>query len=303
MFLFFLALGLSVAFYPTISSGFRLMQTDIGDTRFNNYIMEHGYQWISGNILHNKFWSPPFFFSYPNVAAYSDILLGSAPIYWFFRSVGFMTDTSFQLWTIAVSVFNYISMHCLLRNGFCVSSIASVGGAYLFTFASIRLNQFSHPQLLPQFFTVMVLYFLIKGFLSSREKISCLGTKFPWLGLVPVFSVLQIYAGFYLGWFLFLGLVTMATLSMFIKSTRRELFFVVKHNFTSLLAAILISMVALSWMVYHYLQAPIVTRDWKEISSMIPRLISWVNFGPDNIGLGWLGKNSWCQHITHGART
>jgi hypothetical protein len=37
-------LGVYMAFYPTLSSGFALMQDNPGDTRLNNYFLEHSFQ-------------------------------------------------------------------------------------------------------------------------------------------------------------------------------------------------------------------------------------------------------------------
>ena len=63
----FLLLGLGCFFYPTWSTFFQNIQTDPGDTRFNNYVLEHGFQWISGNPVHKDFWSPPIFFPTKNI--------------------------------------------------------------------------------------------------------------------------------------------------------------------------------------------------------------------------------------------
>src|SRR5690242_4830566 len=99
----FFLVGILFAYYPTFSSSFRLMQNDPGDSLFNNYILEHGYRWVTQQPLHTAFWDAPFFFPERNVTAYSDILLGAAPIYWLWRVFNFLPDTAFQLWLIAVA--------------------------------------------------------------------------------------------------------------------------------------------------------------------------------------------------------
>jgi len=160
----FLVLGLTCVFYPTFSSCFGRIQTDPGDTRFNNYVLEHGYQWLSGNPIHNDFWSPPIFFPAKNTLAYSDILFSAAPFYWFWRILGMEPDTSFQLWTIALVSLDFLLMFFTLKSGACFSSFASVIGAYIFAFANIRVAQIGHPQLLPQFYSVLSVYTLFKIF-------------------------------------------------------------------------------------------------------------------------------------------
>jgi len=60
---------------------------DLGDARFNNYILEHFYQWITQKVP--SYWSPQFFYPYPLTLAFSDNLLGSAPFYAMIRILGF----------------------------------------------------------------------------------------------------------------------------------------------------------------------------------------------------------------------
>ena len=55
-------LGVVMAHYPMIFSGFRRIQTDLGDTRLIHYLLEHGYLWVRRVPGHLDFWSPPFFY-------------------------------------------------------------------------------------------------------------------------------------------------------------------------------------------------------------------------------------------------
>jgi hypothetical protein len=135
-----------------ILSGFDLIQTDPGDTRFNNYILEHGYCWIIGDNAHRNFWNPQIIFPATNTTAYQDIILGAAPICWLFRAFTLPYDTSFQLWMMTVCALNFFLTFLLLRRGFGLSIIASCGGAYVFAFGGIRISQLGHQQLLPQFY-------------------------------------------------------------------------------------------------------------------------------------------------------
>src|SRR5215813_2605438 len=92
-----LIIGILTAFHPMIFSGGRLLQTDPGDTLLNHYILEHEWRCLSDREYVGTFWSPPFFHPTPNVLAYSENLIGAAPIYWLFRCV-LGEVQSFQLW-------------------------------------------------------------------------------------------------------------------------------------------------------------------------------------------------------------
>lgn len=54
---------------------------DMGDGRFNNYILEHFFLWLKGTVPASSYWNAPFFYPYQNVTGFSDNLLGAAPIY------------------------------------------------------------------------------------------------------------------------------------------------------------------------------------------------------------------------------
>ncbi len=268
------AVGLLSVFYPTFLSGFRLMQTDPGDTRFNNYILEHSYQWISGNKLHSDFWSPPFFWPERNVAAYSDILLGTAQIYWILRFIGFFPDTSFQLWMVLVLLLNFLAAFVLLRNGFNLSFISCLAGAYVFAFASARVAQLGHQQLLPQFFTVLAIFCFIRAFGAYKDRLTF---NRVWLPLTAICCVLQIYAGFYLGWFLVFGVAVFSLCALVFSESRSLLIDFVKNNWLSVVICIAVSAATLSWMGQHYHEAYLMRgfRSWNEVFSMVPRWYSW----------------------------
>ena len=283
----FLLIGLFAVFHPTILSGFSMIQTDLGDTRFNNYVLEHGFQWISGNPIHQNFWSPPFFYPVANVAAYSDILLGAAPFYWAIRFIGIQSDTSFQLWMMVVLALNYLTMLFFLKRGLGLSTIASIGGAYLFAFASPRVCQLGHQQLIPQFYSVIACYSLSQVFESPGNRFSHHSNIHLWTAFLVSSTVLQIFAGFYLGWFFCFGIVVFSAFAMFFTIERQHLSDTVRENWVKIIAWGSAGMTALMWMVYHYSQAPTSVRPWHEVASMIPHFMSWIDFGPSNWAWGW----------------
>ena len=95
---------------------------DEGDARFNTYILEHGHQFLSGN--QDALWEAPFMYPEASVISYSDNLIGSAPVYSFFRMLNFDRETSFQLWfyrhvsfklCVLLSFFKSTNKTCLCR--------------------------------------------------------------------------------------------------------------------------------------------------------------------------------------------
>src|SRR5579871_4016420 len=217
--------GLWLAFAPTLSSRLLRMQVDWGDTRLNNYILEHGYRWIRRMPGHLSLWSPPIFYPAPNTAAYSDILLGVAPFYWVWRLLGFAPDTSYQLWMLTLASLNYaVALLCcrrLLRVGWPAATI----GAFVFSFASPRIAQLKHAQLLGQFYPLITLYALVRIFevANSPGGTERAARRRPlWIAVAVASAVLQLYAGYYQGWFLGFTLALGALWALVVPATRRR---------------------------------------------------------------------------------
>src|ERR1700738_2659025 len=78
---------------------------DIGDTRFNMCVLEHGFRWIKG--IDQSFWSAHFFYPANNVIAYSDNHLGTVLFYTFFRFLGCDRETAYQGWAFVIFSLNY----------------------------------------------------------------------------------------------------------------------------------------------------------------------------------------------------
>ena len=76
VFLYFIVirpLGYDLSFVPG----------DLGDSRFNMYVLEHFYRYIGG--VQKDFWSAPFFYPFPYTMAFSENHIGTGIIYSFFR--------------------------------------------------------------------------------------------------------------------------------------------------------------------------------------------------------------------------
>lgn len=196
------ALGLAMMYWPTFSSGFAFIQTDTGDSRLVNFILEHSWRWVTG---HASFWDPPIFYPAKGVTAWCENLVGVAPIYWLWRALGFAHDTSFQLWAPSVSALNFFAAYRMLRGPAGRSRVSSGAGAWLFAFAALRVNQLCHHQMLGVFWTAWAVHALLR--LQERPG-------WRWAVALGLAIAGQLFAGIYLGWFLVFGLCVYAAVSV-----------------------------------------------------------------------------------------
>lgn len=194
--------------------GFDLSRTpgDYGDSRFINYILEHGYKWLLGKDP--DFWQANFMYPLKNNVAISDSMLGALPLYALFRAIGNDVETAYQLWWLSTCVLNF---WC------CVWAFKKIGfnyflaaiGAYVFAFGINNFNQFVHLQFN---FKFLIPVAVAATYLFLQKA----NTKYF---IVLVLSiVLQFFASAYLGLLLIYFLIVFVLLFLAFKSNR-ELFF------------------------------------------------------------------------------
>lgn len=204
------AVGTGLMFHPTLTSGFRRVQTDAGDTLLNLYVLEHSWRCLSDPGYRGTSGSPPFFFPEPEVRAFSESLIGAAPIYWLMR-LGLDEVAAYQAWMIAVAAGTYAAMAGALR-GFGVSHLLSAAGGLLFAYGAVRMNQLNHQQLLPNGFAPLAV--LALGRFLQRPRT-------PPLAAFVGLTVAQVAASVYLGWFFGLGLAVFAAAALNREVARR----------------------------------------------------------------------------------
>lgn len=79
---------------------------DLGDGRFNELVLEHGYQSLRG-VYH---WSSPGqFYPAADTLGYSDTHLGTLPIYAAARSMGLPIEQAWQTWFVVVAALNAVA--------------------------------------------------------------------------------------------------------------------------------------------------------------------------------------------------
>jgi hypothetical protein len=265
------------------------MQSDPGDTRHLNYVLEHGYRWLAADPAHRALWSPPVFFPQEETLSYSESLLGLQTVYAVWRPPGAAPDTAMQLMMLSSSVLNFTVMFWLLKRGLTVSSAGASFGAFLFAFSSIRGAQTGHQHLLPHFFTglaVLAAIEVIKRLDNAKAKRQLI----TWLAIFFASVVAQLYAGLYLGWFLCFAVLIAIGWGLVFRSYRGKLRRLVVLHWPSLAIASVFSIIAIAPMAIHYRQTAlnVGVRSFAEVSNMLPRLQSWVYLGRFNWEYGWL---------------
>ena len=199
----FLILGMWLVILKPLGPHLALVPGNLGDARFNNYVLEHFFDWAAG--LTKNYWNAPFFYPYPQTMAFSDNLLGSAPFYALFRWAGLDRESAYQGWYILGYILNFTAAYYVLwRLGF--KSLAAGFGAFFFTFGLPLLAQESHAQLLYRFGIPLASYFLWRFFQSPRL----------WnLILMATFLAWQFFLSIYMGVFLLFLLVVLIILLPF----------------------------------------------------------------------------------------
>lgn len=285
---FLLALlpGMLLAGWPLVRSGFADLPGDLGDARFIQYLLEHSWLWVTGDPQH-RLWDPPFYFPVTNVGAYSDIMVASGPIYWLWRAIGVPLMDAYQLWVIVCLALNFVAGWLILRQGLSLSPLASSAGALLFSFGSPRLNQLNHLQLLPQFFVLLSLYGVIM--LIRRADGAPPRQRALWIACAYGGIVLQLYTGFYYGWFLIFAYGIAAVWVALIPTCRRAVVAVLRDNAWLLVGGAVVAVLALAPWAIHYVAASRLnpSQRYDQVRDWVPRWESWLYMGPDTWWYRW----------------
>ncbi len=293
--LLFLGAGLLVGDYPILSSGFRRCEGDLGDARLINYLLEHCWRWINRVPSHLELWSPPFFFPEKNVGAYSEILLGAAPPYMALRALGLEVDTAFQVWILTLGALNFATMYLLLRRCFRRERVSSAAGATLFAFSAPRLAHVGHYQLYAQYWTVLALWAV--GVAGTSPSI-----RNRRIAIVAFFvcCACQLWASFYLGFFLLLALAIALLVALATRAGRAFVSELVRHHAPFVVAGALLGAASLWSFVSHYVVATSSTgeRAFTEALTMIPEPRAWMHLAATSWIYGGLARSPLFAGIT-----
>lgn len=274
---------MAMVFHATLLSGWALVQGDLLDTRFNLYILEHGYRWLLRAPGHTSFWNAPFYYPAPNVTAYSDTLLTVAPVYWLLRAIGLAPDTALQCWLMVMATLNFAAAYAFLRRAARAGSGAAAAGAFLFAFANARTAQMAHPQMQPQLYTVLALYALVRAIQALDAPDEARAAR-RWIPVFAAAVAAQFWAGFYYGFFLVLALGIAALWSLPFPEPRAALGALVRRHPGPLGASAALGVLLVAPLAAHYLAVVRVLglRPYASLSEFIPTPWSWLSLGRDN---------------------
>ncbi|MBV9391930.1 MAG: hypothetical protein JOY96_08575 [Verrucomicrobia bacterium] len=259
---------------------------DLGDSRFNMYVLEHGYRWLMH--LDGSFWSAPFFYPAPDVITYSDNHLGSFLFYSVFRIFGAGRETAFQLWAVTIFSLNYFITWIVLWRHRC-NAVGAAGAAYVFTFGLAMAAQMTHIQLAPRFMVPIAFW------MSSR----LIETGLPkYLHGLLAACAYQIYLGIYVGYFLILSLVPFCLalfliqqrwtrIGSFIKQSDCKISYrLIEYTVSCLVFVLVLLPIAIP---YYRTHQWVGNRSWEEVMKMLPRTRSYF-YGPDSILWGKISQ-------------
>lgn len=119
------------------------------DSRFNHYILEHGYQVVAAGEP-GRFWHPPFMFPAPGMTAGSDHHLGTLPLYAGLRAGGLDMEAALQVWYLVLAAVNFpAAVWAARRIG--LGAVGAAAAGYLFAFGLPAVAQTGHLQLTARF--------------------------------------------------------------------------------------------------------------------------------------------------------
>lgn len=250
---------------------------DLGDSRFINYLLEHGYSWLSGKC--DSFWSADFMYPFQNSIALSDPMIGTQMFYFPWRMLGFSPETAYQLWWVCVCALNYWLSWWAFNKLFKNPILAAVL-AWVFAFSIYNLGQLNYMQMIIRFPIPVAIYAAYR----LADKVSLKYLLIYSLTLVYQFYCVP-YTGFYLFYFsiaficiyLFFSKSTLATLKNYFA---KEIWY--KTTFIIVSSGILIAILMIP---YAAMSKIVGLRLYKEVLPNLPQIKSY--FLPHESSMPW----------------
>src|SRR5512132_1580128 len=211
-------------------SRFETFFGDRGDARGFVYYCQHWYQSILGKA---SLLSPGVFYPTKHTLAYSDLLVGFAVPYSFFRALGFGMFSSLEIVIIFMTFLSYCAAFVLLYRTLGFGLVPSCAGAMFFAFNNPKFQQVGHMQL--QYVLLLPLIFaLIITFAQRVETISQKRAAVL-LSLAALCFDLQLFTTFYFAWFFAFWSVLFFILAFTLSGSRRFILGVCRKFWPALL--------------------------------------------------------------------
>jgi hypothetical protein len=253
-----------------------LVPGDMGDARFNNYVLEHFHAYATGRV--DSYWDAPMMYPQKNVIARSDNLLGTAPVYSAFRAMGWSRESAFQLWILVLFALNFWCAFLALKT-WTGSTIGAACGAFIFAFGIHQIGHLNHVQVYPRFMIPLALL----GWWRVLE-----GGHGRWWHVAVLATVYQFWCGIYLGFILAYGLLVL-TVAHFAVVRGGAMAHCIKraswrwHGAGAVLAGA--ALLAPLMLPYMAMSDETGMRPFSEVANSVPRPISF--FFSDPAALNW----------------
>jgi hypothetical protein len=251
-----------------IGLDFSYMPGDLGDARFVNFVLEHGYQFLIGN--QPSLYDATFFYPAKNTLALSDNMVGTLPIYALFRLVSFDRETAYQCWWLSIFAINYfVSFYCFYS--ITKNTYVAILGAYLFTFSMILFGQTNFTQLNIRFLLPVIILLAYQLAIFAKPK------HYYYLVLAMAFQfVLGVYYAFLSVYLLVIFFACYAIIN--------RNFYFITHLFSSanqskktvLFTLIVIGLLALYMQNYISVSKHVGLHKFSEVLHMMPTFTSYI---------------------------
>lgn len=149
-----LLLGLAVCGARMVGYDGSRLPGDLIDCRFVGYVLEHGYQWLTGRVP--SFWDAPFFFPLTGTLALSDNMVGALPLYAGLRVLLPGPEQAMVGLVVLFLLLNFAATVFFLRL-MAVDWGAALVAAYPVAFGLFIIASSSHPQCLQLYPLVLTL--------------------------------------------------------------------------------------------------------------------------------------------------
>ena len=250
-------------------SGFDTFFGDRGDARGILYFCEHWYQSLAGKA---SLLSPAIFYPTKGTLAYSDLLVGVALPYSFFRALGLGMFSSLEAVIILTTFLSYCAAFWLLYKTVGFRLAPSIFGAMFFAFSGPKFFQTIHLQL--QFVVLLPVIFALVITFAKQVKTIDQKRAVMLLSLAGLCFILQLATAFYYAWFFVLWSLLFLLVALAIKPARDFLVNVGKLHWRALLISAAVFVVAFVPVLLIYLPA-LRLGTWYRYDFVIQMIPDW----------------------------
>ena len=286
--------GITAQLRHMIFTGFQQTHGGLGDARLVNFTLEHGYRWLRQISPHEDFWAAPIFYPYERSSAFTDTVLGFAPIYWIPRILGAAPDTALQWWIVSVYILNFFASYLLARVGLRLG-IFSASFFALFI-STCALDYSGHLQLVPFFYVIVGILAVFRIFSAEGNAPGDVERR-SWVLVLICCFVLQfwsaVYPFFYFGLFAVICLV----IALVIKDSRKAFLETVRKDRVIWAIALTLGAIA-AYPLYAEYRLTAETLGYRSFSvSNLPLIYTWLVTGRDDFFFADLTKGGYFKHI------